>query len=234
MAWFRLEDVSRWYGNRPGVRNVKMTVESGEAIGLVGPNGSGKTTLLKLLSGELSPTAGRIQRRTDSAERPFNARFGYCGHDLMLYEQLTCLENLRFYLRLYGTDESERVRQLLDALSLWERRDTRVSALSSGMRKKLSIARALVHEPDLLLLDEPFRGVDNTSTEQIETRLRTFLSRGGTLMMASHALKKIVKLCGQAYVLAGTRVRERQSLDPFAPEEFVTYYRNLIGGTNDG
>ena len=228
-VWFRLHNVSRWFGDQPGVQGVDFTVNSGDTIGLVGPNGSGKTTLLKLLSGHVPPTAGDLNRRTpEQDQHPIQQYIGYSGHELMLYEQLTLEENLNFFAGLYNqSDNASRIRDLLDELNLLNRRDARVSELSSGMKKKGSIARALVHHPALLLLDEPFRGVDAGSVRQIKNRLKTFTSAGGTLLLASHDLGKVYNLCQRVLMLKNTEPCFQADLSDHYEESFRDRYRQV-------
>ncbi len=227
--WFRLQNVSRWFDDQPGVRNVNFAVYSGDTIGLVGPNGSGKTTLLKLLSGHFPPTAGELTRRApEQNQSPIQQYIGYSGHELMLYEQLTVGENLTFFSELYNQiDPETRIRELLDDLNLLDCRDARVSRLSSGMKKKLSIARSLIHRPALLLLDEPFRGVDAGSTSQIKRRLHQFTDTGGTLLLASHDLGNVYELCERVLMLKNTEPRLEEDLNQLDEPSFRNRYQEV-------
>ncbi len=231
-----LKDVSRWFGTQPGVREVDLEIEPGRSLGVIGPNGSGKTTLLKILAGHLSPTTGEIRVREDGAERGFNPRenLGYAGHSLMLYEQLTPLENLSFFASLYQrTNSDDRIRFLLDTLNLWQRRDSRVSQLSSGMKKKLSLSRALLHEPDVLVLDEPFRGIDDASREKMATLFDQFSERGGTMLLASHRLEHIRRFCERILVLRNTSPVWSGDISSMDEDELRYTYRQKLGWTNE-
>ena len=176
-------EVTRRFGHRRVLSGVSLELKPGDALLLVGPNGAGKTTLLRVLAGLLRASAGRIERR---------GRVGMVGHASMLYDALTARENLRFFARLHGERSRGRVDQLLERMGLSARADERVGAFSRGMTQRLAIARALLPDPDILLLDEPLTGLDDASSEQVLAVLGELRARGRALMIAPHQLAELM------------------------------------------
>ena len=172
-----VEQLSKIYGYLPALQEVSFTVQRGEFIALLGPNGSGKSTLLRLLSGLGKPSSGGI--RIGGWEIPrevmaARAQIGLVAHRPLLYENLSARENLDFYGRLYGINAGERAlrsTELLASLGLLKRTDSLVRTFSRGMQQRLSIARALLHQPDLLFLDEPYSGLDQAAGEMLDALL---------------------------------------------------------------
>jgi ABC-type multidrug transport system ATPase subunit len=185
-----VDDVSRHYGRRRALANVTLEMSSGRIVGLFGPNGAGKSTLLAVLSTLLRPTRGAVRfgtHTTASAGDALRGQIGVLGHDLYLYGDLTASENLRFFGRMYGLDHlDERVSAALGRARLTDRADDRVGAFSRGLRQRLAFERALLHEPRLVLLDEPFTGLDDASAMVLVERLRELRQRGHIVVMATH------------------------------------------------
>jgi heme exporter protein A len=216
-------DVARHYGRRKALSQVNFTCEAGEIIGLLGPNGAGKSTLLNILATLLSPSRGRVNygdRSAAEAGPDIRARIGMLGHDLFLYPELTARENLVFFGRLYGLpDVRARVQSALDRAGLGERGDDFVSGFSRGMRQRVALERALLHEPRLLLLDEPFTGLDQASTKALVDRLRERQQAGSVIVLATHDLDIVDGVLSRAVFLRngrqvgepgpGTALRER-------------------------
>jgi len=176
----RAVDVEKRYGRRRALRPVSFGLVAGGFLVVTGPNGSGKTTLLRLLSGLAAPTRGSL--RVD-AER---ARLGYLGHESLLYRELTALENLDLFGRLYRVPERrERIGMLLERLGLWEVRGERVASYSRGMRQRLALCRALLHDTDLLVLDEPFTAPDDAGAALLDGE-PTRLAGVRTVVLATH------------------------------------------------
>jgi heme exporter protein A len=176
----RAEHLEKRYGDRRALRPVSFTLDRGEFLVVTGPNGSGKTTLLRLLAGLAAPTRGVL---SVGAER---SRVGYLGHDSLLYGELTAIENLDLYGRLYRVPERrERIGMLLERLGLWDVRGERVAAYSRGMRQRLALCRALLHDSDLLVLDEPFTALDAEAAALLDGELGRLLE-GRTLVIATH------------------------------------------------
>ncbi|UGS39242.1 heme ABC exporter ATP-binding protein CcmA [Capillimicrobium parvum] len=187
-----LDGVGRSYGERAALAGVSLTLEAGRTLVIFGPNGAGKSTLLRVLATLLRPTAGTV--RVLGEPLPDQAwavrgRIGLLGHDPLLYRQLSARENLRYHARLHSVPET-RVAEMLDAIGLARRADEPVALLSRGMVQRVAVARAVLHDPDLLLLDEPRANLDPAAAELLEPLLRgTSEGRGGrarTRVITSH------------------------------------------------
>lgn len=211
-----VEDVSRSFGRRRALGRVSMSFEAGRVVGLLGPNGAGKSTLLAILSTLLAPSSGRVRYGSHDAREAgaaLRARLGLLGHDLYLYPELTARENLLFFARLYGLpDAGGAAEQALRTAGLGDRGDDLVSAFSRGMRQRLALERALVHGPRLLLLDEPFTGLDDASGAALVARLKGLRDSGAIVVLATHDLDLAERVLDEAVVLGDGRV-----LAPAAP-----------------
>jgi ABC-type multidrug transport system ATPase subunit len=185
-----VERVSRHYGRRRALAHVSLACSAGTITGLFGPNGAGKSTLLGVLSTLQAPSSGRVlfgSRDATGWGDQLRGRIGVLGHDLFLYAELTARENLMFFATLYGVDNAAaRVDLALAAASLSDRADDRVGGFSRGMRQRLALERALIAGPRLLLLDEPFTGLDDASVERLAGRLRDLRAEGAIVVMATH------------------------------------------------
>jgi len=179
------------YGDRSVLRSVDVSVPWGQTAVLFGPNGAGKTTLLRILAGLSRADAGEIQiaglrmRRSGGRARTL---LGFVGHQTLLYSDLTCRENLIFYAKLYGIDRpASRIDSVLEQLNLADRAERRVRTLSHGMQKRLSVARAILHEPAVLLLDEPESGLDADSVASLGDLLQDWAASGKTALLTTHS-----------------------------------------------
>jgi heme exporter protein A len=177
--------LERRFGQKRVLRGLDFDVGARDFLLVTGPNGSGKSTLLALLAGLLAPTRGELEVE---AER---SRIGYLAHEPLVYRELTALENLDLYGRLYRVPERrERIGMLLERFGLWEARRERVAAYSRGMAQRLALCRALLHEPDLLLLDEPHSGLDADAARLVDTLLSEFVG-ARTIVLATHAPERV-------------------------------------------
>ncbi len=205
-----VRDVSRSYGRRRALTRVSLACRSGEVLGLLGPNGAGKSTLLTILATLLAPSSGEVRygsRTAEEAGPSLRASLGLLSHDLHLYPELTAAENLRFFARLYGEgDVDARVAHALDRAGLTGRRDDVVSGFSRGMRQRLALERALLHDPRLLLLDEPFTGLDDASVAALVARLRELRDAGRILVVVTHDLDVAERLIDKVAVLKDGRL----------------------------
>ena len=181
------------YGDRSVLRGVDVSVPWGQIAVLFGANGAGKTTLLRILAGLSRPDAGESHiaglrmRRSGGRARTL---VGFVGHQTLLYSDLTCRENLAFYAKLYGIKHPQvRIDGVLEQVSLADRADRRVRTLSHGMQKRLSVARAILHEPAVLLLDEPESGLDTDSVASLGELLRDWTSSGRTALLTTHSFE---------------------------------------------
>jgi heme exporter protein A len=191
----RLIDVTRTFGRRRALNKVSLTARAGTITALLGHNGAGKSTLLSLAATLLQPTSGRIAYGDVTADRAgasLRARIGLLGHDLYLYPELSAAENLSFFARVYGIDGIERrIDAALARTGLGERRDDVVAGFSRGMRQKLALERALIHEPRLLLLDEPFTGLDEAARASLRERLQIARAAGAIVLLTTHDIAAI-------------------------------------------
>ncbi len=215
--------VRKDYGDRAVLRGIDLSVGWGEIAVLFGANGAGKTTLLRVLAGLARPDsgsvhiAGRPMGRTGGAARRL---VGFAGHQTMLYNDLTCRENLDFYCKLYGVaDHSRRINQALEQLDLSDRADRRVRTLSHGMQKRLSMARAIMHQPAVLLLDEPEAGLDTASLETLGDLLRDWAASGRSALLTTHNAAVGLAWAGRALTLAGGQVARDTPADAAAASE---------------
>ena len=191
----RIIDVTRTFGRRRALNKVSLTATSGTITSLLGHNGAGKSTLLSIAATLLQVTSGKVLYGETPAEAggaALRGRIGMLGHDLYLYPELTAAENLAFFANVYGLDGvSRRVDAALARAGLSERRDDLVSGFSRGMRQKLALERALIHEPRLLLLDEPFTGLDDGAREALRERLRVARTAGAIIIRTTHDVAAI-------------------------------------------
>ncbi|MBI2835754.1 MAG: ABC transporter ATP-binding protein, partial [Acidobacteria bacterium] len=187
-----LASVSRYFGRRRALSQVSFECRAGEIVGLLGPNGAGKSTLLSIVATLLTPSAGEVrygQATSATAGPALRGRIGVLAHDLHLYPELTARENLEFFARLYGcVDFRGRVAEALRRAALETRADDLVAGFSRGMRQRVALERALVHDPRLVLLDEPFTGLDDVSVATLVGRLSDLRSSGRIVLVATHDL----------------------------------------------
>ncbi len=176
----RAEGLSRRFGAKRVLERVDFEVPRGGFLVVTGPNGAGKTTLLRLVAGLLVPTAGKLEVDAD------RSRLGFVAHEPLVYRELTALENLDLYGRLYRIPERrERIGMLLERFGLWNVRNERAGSFSRGMMQRLALCRALLHDPDLLVLDEPFNALDAEGIELLEAQLEELRS-ARTFLVATH------------------------------------------------
>jgi heme exporter protein A len=191
----RARGLGRDFGEKRVFRALDLDVAERDFLVVTGPNGSGKSTLLALCAGLLAPTAGELQVE---AER---GRIGYLAHEPLVYRELSALENLDLYGRLYRVPERrERIGMLLERFGLWETRHERVSAFSRGMQQRLALCRTLLHDPDLLLLDEPYAGLDEAGVALLDAELAT-LAQGRTCVVATHDAERMAHLATERLAL---------------------------------
>jgi ABC-type multidrug transport system ATPase subunit len=176
----RARRLAKRYGAKRIFDGLDLDVESGAFVVVTGPNGSGKTTLIRLIAGLIAPSGGDLEV---NAER---AQLGFLGHEALVYRDLTAIENLQLYARLYRVPEArERIGMLLERFDLWESRNERAGAYSRGMLQRLALCRAFLHEPTLLLLDEPYSALDAGGAELLDRELAARRS-GATFLVATH------------------------------------------------
>ena len=188
--------IEKRYGRKLVLRGVDIAVPPGGFAVVTGPNGSGKTTLLRLVAGLALPTRGDLLVDAD------RSRIGYLAHEPLVYRELTAVENLDLFGRLYRVPERrERIGMLLERFSLWETRNERVSTYSRGMTQRLALCRALLHDPDLLVLDEPYSALDESGAAQLDRELEA-LERRRTFVVATHDPARLASLQTASVALA--------------------------------
>ena len=227
-----VKHLSKVLGTRKAVDDVSFELPEGSFLSIFGPNGAGKTTLLRVLSTLARPTSGEaFVAGIDVREEPDEARehIGLISHQSMLYPDLTAEENLLLYARLYGVeDPAARVTELLDAVGLAHRKLDLVRTFSRGMTQRVSIARALVHDPDVVFLDEPYSGLDPHAVEIFDELIESV--RGDrTFVMVSHDLAKGFAMCTHALVLARGRIVAFAPKAELDYDEFAGLYRDTVG-----
>lgn len=212
-------DLRKRYGGTVALDGVSLDINRGELLGLLGPNGAGKTTLLSIMGGLLDADSGEVRlggsifRRSD---RDLRRRVGFGTQDLAVYPELTARENLLFFGRLYSL-ESDRLRrrvdELLAAVGLTDRADHRAGTFSGGMKRRLNLAVAVIHEPEVLFLDEPTTGVDPQSRNHIFELVRTLNAAGMTIIYTSHHLEEVQTLCPRIAILDHGKLQACSTLE---------------------
>ena len=223
-----VEDVSRHFGRRRAVARVTFRAARGTIVGLLGPNGAGKSTLLSMLATVLRPSSGRILYGPhESTVQGVSLRgsIGVLGHDLFLYPELTALENLEFFAGLYALREpAVSAAAALDRAGLAHRAADPVSSFSRGMRQRVALERALIHGPRLLLLDEPFTGLDDASAAGLVARLRSLRDNGTIVVVATHDLDLADGLLDRAIFLRDGRMAAATD----RPDALRSMYREVM------
>jgi heme exporter protein A len=192
----RAQGLEKRYGRKRVLASVDLTVPDGGFAVVTGPNGSGKTTLLRLFAGLAVPTRGSLAVDID------RSRLGYLAHEPLVYRELNAVENLDLYGRLYRVPERrERIGMLLERFSLWDARNERVSTYSRGMTQRLALCRALLHEPDLLVLDEPYSALDESGSGLLDRELEALAGKQ-TLVVATHDPVRLAALSSVELALA--------------------------------
>jgi ABC-2 type transport system ATP-binding protein len=224
----QVDKLSKRYGDRVAVNAISFNIAKGETVGLLGPNGAGKTTAIAMISGISKPDSGEVSLGGVSLARDATAlkrRVGLVPQDLALYEELSAWSNLQLFGGLYGLGESElvpRAKAALALVGLADRSKDRVNTFSGGMKRRLNIAGALLHEPDLILLDEPTVGVDPQSRNAIFDNLEELKRRGKTLLYTTHYMEEAERLCDRVLILDHGRILASDTVAHFKQQ-----YNNL-------
>jgi heme exporter protein A len=211
-----IKELKKTFGMRPVLRGVDLSLSRGERVALLGANGAGKTTLLRILAGLTKPTAGTACiNGLDIMQDAQQVRYlvGFVAHQPYLYEELTAMENLLFFGRMYSVKFlQQRAAELLARVGLERRAQERVSALSRGQVQRLSLARALLHSPQILLLDEPDAGLDEEGNILLETLLDKHTASVGTTLFTTHHIELAQKLSDRMVTLSGGRIIQQDAV----------------------
>jgi heme exporter protein A len=226
-------NLTKDFGHRQALRGVDLELPAGQFLTIIGPNGAGKSTLLRCIAGLSKPTRGQVLlggQPLDANATEVRRRIGLVSHQTLLYDDLTAVENLRFYGRMYDVERLDsRIDELLRRLGLIGRAHDPVRTYSRGMQQRLAIARALMHRPSVLLLDEPYTGLDEQATEQLHGMLRRMESGDQTLIMTTHNLNTVVQVGSRVAILVDGRLAYDAPKRPFSLEGLSALYREVIG-----
>lgn len=227
--------VSRRYGWRWALKELNLSVSPGETLALLGKNGSGKTTLLKTLAGLLKPTEGAVRLSGRPLSREARGRIGLLSHEPMLYEGLTIRENLEYFARLFGVERKAmmtRVELLAGTLEMEERLDEPVRVLSQGLRQRAAFMRTLLHTPEVVLLDEPFSGLDTKAVERLESVIELMRDlRDYIVVFTTHDVAKAFEVAERIAVLAGGRLVYEADVQNSSEEDVSAALDGYPGGS---
>ncbi len=220
--------LTKIYGTRYALRGVDLEAEAGEILGVFGPNGAGKSTLVRILAGQAKPSSGSVTLcghplATEAAQA--RACTGVVGHLTYLYDDLTAVENLRFFARMFGLHLKES--ELLERLSrvgLRGREHEPVRHFSRGMQQRLALARATLHNPRVLILDEPYTGLDRQASLFLDNLVRDFAREGGTVLLVTHDVDHGLNIATRVLLLISGRVVAQGPADAFSAQTIVTAY----------
>ena len=220
------------FGLKPVLRGVDFEVQPGEFVALLGPNGAGKTTFLRILASLSRPTLGEVSiagYQLPNEASQVRARLGVVSHLPLLYGDLTAEENLRFYGRMYGlTDLEQRIAEVLEMVGLEARRRDLVRTFSRGMQQRLAIGRAVLHDPDVVLFDEPYTGLDQDASSMLDEVLKTVAAKGRTVVMTSHDLARAEDLATRFDILSRGVIAASASLKELKKTNLLTFYRQAL------
>jgi heme exporter protein A len=229
------KNVVKVFGLRPVLRGVSLSVAPGEFLSLFGPNGAGKTTLLRILATLSRPTGGSVTiggYAVPNQAQQARGLIGLVSHQPLLYGDLTARENLEFYSRMYGLDKASRgarIDEVLKAVNLIKRAGDLVRTFSRGMQQRLAIARAVLHDPPVLLLDEPYTGLDQDAALSLDKVLREVALRGRTILMTTHDIQHGLSLCDHAAILAKGVIAYRATKAQLNKVDFTATYSDVTG-----
>jgi len=225
--------LNKKFGYKTALRNVDIFLNEGDSLALFGPNGAGKSTLIQVLCSLMQPTSGSVRIAGYEARRDREALhqiIGLIGHQTFLYPHLTAYENLKFYGTMYGVARlNDRITEVLDRVGLSDYRNDAVQNFSRGMQQRLSIGRAIIHDPMIMFLDEPFTGLDQQSRDDFIKLILQFRNQGKTVVMASHQLQLGLELCDRAAILKSGRIVYLQDVAHIPENDFKQIYSQQVG-----
>ena len=229
----QLDRVTKRFGASLALQGIDLQLESGKCLGLVGPNGAGKTTLLKILSTLSTPSTGTVTiaglDASRAAER-IRPLLGVLSHRTFLYGHLTAFENLHFYGRMLGVVQlGERIQEVLETVGLASLGRQLVRTFSRGMQQRLAIARAILHRPRLLLLDEPYNALDGQAVARVQELLRQLSGEGGTVVLSTHDLPRGFELCDEIAIQRRGRIVDRIATSQNTLLSFSQLYNHHVG-----
>ncbi len=224
--------LTKRFGLKTVLKGMDFQVQNGEFVALLGPNGAGKTTFLRILASLSRPTFGQVTiagYALPGQAAAVRRRLGVVSHLPLLYGDLTAEENLRFYARMYGVpDENQRISEVLDLVGLAPRRRDLVRTYSRGMQQRLAIGRAVLHDPEVMLFDEPHTGLDQDASAMLDTVLKEVAARNRTVVMTSHDLARVGDLATRFDVLSRGSIVASVSRAEIDPNQLLAFYRQAI------
>jgi heme exporter protein A len=222
------------FGMKAVLRGLDFTVQPGEFVALLGPNGAGKTTFLRILASLSRPSLGEVKvagYRLPNQAAQVRARLGVVSHMPLLYGDLTAEENLEFYSRMYGIiDYPSRVTEVLNMVGLESRRRDLVRTFSRGMQQRLAIGRAVLHDPEVMLFDEPYTGLDQDASSMLDEVLKSVAAQGRTVVMTSHDLARAEELATRFDVLSRGVIVASSSRESLGSDNLLTFYKQALAG----
>jgi len=232
-----LDNVSKTLGGRPILNNISFVVEQGDVFGYLGPNGAGKTTTIRVIMGLFPPTSGRaLILGKNAGSDDARQRVGFVLEADGLYENMTGYENLDYYSQIYGlspTAKGRRIDEMLEMAGLGDRAGDKVASYSKGMRQRLALARSMLHDPDLLILDEPTAGLDPTGQLEVRQTVLDLAERGKTVFLSSHNLDEVQRICSRIALIDRGEIKLSAQMDDVRSGETSleqTYVRLTKGG----
>lgn len=224
----KVKGIGKSFGNIRALEGIDLKVKKGEFLIIIGPNGAGKTTLIKIFSTLMKPTSGEgriVGFDLRKEEEDLRRNIGMLSHHTFLYQNLTAYENLKFYGRLYEVKNIEKeIRRVIEEVGLETRLHDTVRTFSRGMKQRLSIARSIIHDPSLLLLDEPYTGLDQWSQKRFKNILKRFHSQGKTIIMTTHNLPSSLELGDRVIILSSGKISHEQEMTRMDLEELEKLY----------
>ena len=222
------------FGMKAVLRGVDFNVQPGEFVALLGPNGAGKTTFLRILSSLSRPSLGEIRvagYHLPQEAAAVRARLGVVSHLPLLYGDLTAEENLRFFGRMYGIQNpDERITEVLEMVGLETRRSDLVRTFSRGMQQRLAIGRAVLHDPDVMLFDEPYTGLDQDASSMLDEVLRSVAAQGRTVVMTSHDLARAEELATRFDILSRGVIAASATSKGLGKRNLLSFYKEALAG----
>jgi heme exporter protein A len=225
--------LNKKFGYKTALRNIDLFLQEGDSLALFGPNGAGKSTLIQVLCSLMQPTSGSVSVAGYDARDDREALhqiIGLIAHQTFLYPHLTAYENLKFYGAMYGVARLDvRIKDVLDLVGLSGYTHDTVQNFSRGMQQRLSIGRAIIHDPKIMFLDEPFTGLDQQGREDFIKLILQFRDQGKTIIMASHDLQLGIELCERAAILKAGKIVYLQDVAHISKTDFRQIYSQQVG-----